>query len=109
VFLATSARPCFRVISAEDIEVVNLERVGFNLKNFDMAIIFKDFTKDVHRIDQIPVQNLDNIKQWLATLDIKYYEGKSNLNWKPLLRQIKAGPGRCCPTCHRHASRTLVS
>ena len=80
------------VISADDIEVVNLERVGFHLKNFDMAIIFKDFNRDVHRIDQIPVQNLDNIKQWLATLDIKYYEGKSNLNWKPLLKQIKEDP-----------------
>ena len=80
------------VVSAEDVEVVNLERVGFHLKNFDMAIIFKDFTRDVHRIDQIPVQNLDNIKQWLGTLEIKYYEGKSNLNWKPLLKQIKDDP-----------------
>ena len=68
------------VVSAEDMEVINLERVGFHLKNFDMAIVFKDFTKDVHRIDQIPIQNLDNLKQWLATLDIKYYEGKANLN-----------------------------
>ena len=80
------------MVSAEDIEVVNLERVGFHLKNFDMAIIFKDFTRSVHRIDQVPVVNLDNIKQWLATLDIKYYEGKSNLNWKPLLKQIKDFP-----------------
>ena len=80
------------VINAEDIEVVNLERVGFHLKNFDMAVIFKDFSRDVHRIDQIPVHNLENIKQWLGTLDIKYYEGKSNLNWKPLLKQIKEDP-----------------
>ena len=57
-----------------------------------VAIVFKDFTKDVHRIDQIPIQNLDNIKQWLATLDIKYYEGKANLNWKPLLKQIREDP-----------------
>ncbi len=28
-------------------QVINLERVGFNLKNFDMAIVFKDFTKEV--------------------------------------------------------------
>jgi nucleosome binding factor SPN SPT16 subunit len=35
---------------------------------------------------------LDNIKQWLTTLDVKYYEGKANLNWKPLLRQIKEDP-----------------
>lgn len=80
------------VVSAEDMEVINLERVGFHLKNFDMVIVFKDFTKDVHRIDQIPIQNLDNIKQWLATLDIKYYEGKANLNWKPLLKQIREDP-----------------
>jgi nucleosome binding factor SPN SPT16 subunit len=80
------------VISSSDIEVINLERVGFHLKNFDMAIIFRDFNREVHRIDQIPSQYLDNIKQWLTTLDVKYYEGKANLNWKPLLRQIKEDP-----------------
>ena len=80
------------VIASKDIEVVNLERVGFHLKNFDMAIIFRDFNREVHRIDQIPSQYLENIKQWLTTLDIKYYEGKANLNWKPLLRQIKEDP-----------------
>jgi nucleosome binding factor SPN SPT16 subunit len=31
----------FTVVSLADIEIVNLERVGFNLKNFDMAIVFK--------------------------------------------------------------------
>lgn len=31
----------FLVVALEDIELVNLERVGFNLKNFDMAIVFK--------------------------------------------------------------------
>ena len=31
----------FTVIALEDIEIVNLERVGFNLKNFDMVIVFK--------------------------------------------------------------------
>lgn len=31
----------FTVVSLGDIEIVNLERVGFNLKNFDMAIVFK--------------------------------------------------------------------
>jgi hypothetical protein len=31
----------FTVVSLGDIEIINLERVGFNLKNFDMAIVFK--------------------------------------------------------------------
>lgn len=37
----------FTVTTLADVEIVNLERVGFNLKNFDMAIVFKDFTRDV--------------------------------------------------------------
>lgn len=31
----------FTCIGCSDILCVNLERVGFNLRNFDMAIIFK--------------------------------------------------------------------
>jgi nucleosome binding factor SPN SPT16 subunit len=31
----------FTVVALGDIEIINLERVGFNLKNFDMAIVFK--------------------------------------------------------------------
>ena len=31
----------FTVISCADILLVNLERVGFNLRNFDMTIVFK--------------------------------------------------------------------
>jgi hypothetical protein len=31
----------FTVVSLQDVEIINLERVGFNLKNFDMAIVFK--------------------------------------------------------------------
>ena len=48
-------------------KVVNLERVGFNLKNFDMAIVFKDFSHDVLRIDAIPSKKLDQIKveEWV--------------------------------------------
>ena len=31
----------FTVVACADILLVNLERVGFNLRNFDMTIIFK--------------------------------------------------------------------
>jgi nucleosome binding factor SPN SPT16 subunit len=31
----------FTVISIADINVVNLERIGFGLRNYDMAIVFK--------------------------------------------------------------------
>ena len=86
----------FLVVTLKEIEVVNLERVGFALKNFDMAIVFKDFTKEVHRIDAIDSKNLDTIKEWLNSVGIKYYESKMNLNWKPILKTILVcGPAAC--------------
>jgi nucleosome binding factor SPN SPT16 subunit len=100
----------FLVVTLKEIEVVNLERVGFALKNFDMAIVFKDFTKEVHRIDAIDSKNLDTIKEWLNSVGIKYYESKMNLNWKPILKTILVrGDGArwlsafVCSRMHAHA------
>ncbi|KAF3657988.1 FACT complex subunit SPT16 [Capsicum annuum] len=84
----------FLVITLSDIEIVNLERVGFGQKNFDMAIVFKDFKREVMRIDSIPVSALDGIKEWLDTTDIKYYESKMNLNWREVLKTITDDPQR---------------
>jgi len=73
---------------------VNLERVGLGQKNFDMAIVLKDFKRDVLRIDSIPSTSLDGIKEWLDTTDIKYYESRLNLNWRPILKTITDDPER---------------
>nr|CAD1829712.1 unnamed protein product [Ananas comosus var. bracteatus] len=82
----------FLVVTLSEIEIVNLERVGFGQKNFDMAIVFKDFKKDVLRIDSIPATSLDGIKEWLDTTDLKYYESRLNLNWRPILKTIIDDP-----------------
>lgn len=82
----------FLVVTLSEIEIVNLERVGFGTKNFDMAIVFKDFKKDVLRIDSIPSTSLDAIKEWLDTTDLKYYESRLNLNWRPILKTIIDDP-----------------
>jgi len=84
-------QPAF-VVSLADIEIVNLERVGFGLKNFDLAIVFKDFTREVHRIDAIPADKVEQVKEWLTSMNIKYYESKMNLVWKPILKTILADP-----------------
>ncbi|XP_065003981.1 FACT complex subunit SPT16-like [Musa acuminata AAA Group] len=82
----------FLVVTLSEIEIVNLERVGFGQKNFDMAIVFKDFKRDVLRIDSIPSSSLDGIKEWLDTTDLKYYESRLNLNWRPILKTITEDP-----------------
>lgn len=82
----------FVVITLNEIEIVNLERVGLGQKNFDMTVVFKDFKRDVFRIDSIPSTSLDGIKEWLDTTDIKYYESRLNLNWRPILKTITDDP-----------------
>ncbi|KAJ4721704.1 FACT complex subunit SPT16 [Melia azedarach] len=82
----------FLVVTLSEIEIVNLERVGLGQKNFDMTIVFKDFKKDVLRIDSIPSASLDSIKEWLDTTDIKYYESRLNLNWRQILKTITDDP-----------------
>ncbi|GFY89090.1 global transcription factor C [Actinidia rufa] len=84
----------FLVVTLSEIEIVNLERVGLGQKNFDMAIVFKDFKRDVLRIDSIPSTSLDGIKEWLDTTDLKYYESRLNLNWRPILKTITDDPQR---------------
>ncbi|GAV81352.1 Peptidase_M24 domain-containing protein/Rtt106 domain-containing protein/SPT16 domain-containing protein [Cephalotus follicularis] len=82
----------FVVITLGEIEIVNLERVGLGQKNFDMTIVFKDYKRDVIRIDSIPSTSLDGIKEWLDTTDLKYYESRLNLNWRPILKTITDDP-----------------
>ncbi|KAI3823750.1 hypothetical protein L1987_05191 [Smallanthus sonchifolius] len=82
----------FLVVTLGEIEIVNLERVGLGQKNFDMAIVFKDFKRDVLRIDSIPSSALDGIKEWLDTTDIKYYESRLNMNWRAILKTITDDP-----------------
>ncbi|XXG78501.1 hypothetical protein AAC387_Pa08g2436 [Persea americana] len=82
----------FLVVTLSEIEIVNLERVGLGQKNLDMAIVFKDFKRDVLRIDSIPSTSLDGIKEWLDTTDLKYYESRLNLNWRMILKTITDDP-----------------
>ncbi|KAJ4717345.1 FACT complex subunit SPT16 [Melia azedarach] len=82
----------FLVVTLSEIEIVNLERVGLGQKNFDMTVVFKDFKRDVLRIDSIPSTALDDIKEWLNTTGIKYYESRLNLNWRQILKTITDDP-----------------
>ncbi|KAK2198277.1 bifunctional FACT complex subunit Spt16 [Babesia duncani] len=76
------------VLALDDIEIVSLERIQHGLRNFDMVMIHRDYSKPVKRVDLIPVEYLDVIKQWLNELGIVWYEGKNNLQWTNILNTI---------------------
>lgn len=90
--LVQLTEPPFMVVTLTDIEVVHLERVQFGLKNFDMVIIFKDFTRSPAHINTIPVEALDSVKDWLDSVDIPYSEGPLNLNWATIMKTVIADP-----------------
>ena len=80
------------VQSLDAIELVHFERVSFHLKNFDMVFIFKDYTRKVVMITSIPMNQLDQIKEWLNSCDIKYTEGLQNFNWPKIMKTITDDP-----------------
>ncbi|XP_072833109.1 FACT complex subunit SPT16 [Pogona vitticeps] len=80
------------VVTLDEVELIHFERVQFHLKNFDMVIVYKDYSKKVTMINAIPVASLDPIKEWLNSCDIKYTEGVQSLNWTKVMKTIMDDP-----------------
>lgn len=76
----------------EDIEIVHFERVTLSIKNFDMVFVYKDFTT-FKRINSIPMESLETIKNWLNQVSIVFSEGPMPLNWQAVLSQIREDIG----------------
>ncbi|TKA65846.1 FACT complex subunit spt16 [Cryomyces minteri] len=90
--LVQLTEPPFTVISLNEIEVVHLERVQFGLKNFDMVLVYSDFSKPPAHINTIPVESLDAVKDWLDSVEIPFTEGPLNLNWSQIMKTVVADP-----------------
>ncbi|BEJ13264.1 hypothetical protein CspHIS471_0304380 [Cutaneotrichosporon sp. HIS471] len=82
----------FTVITLSEIETVHFERVQFGLKAFDMVFVFNDFKKAPTAINSIPVVHLDNVKEWLDSVDIPISEGPVNLSWPQIMKTINDDP-----------------
>lgn len=77
------------VITLSEIELVHFERVSFQLKNFDLVIVFKDYNLKPMSITAVEMSKLEEIKNWLDRCDIKFTSGNSNLNWPALMKRIR--------------------
>ncbi|XP_030831419.1 FACT complex subunit SPT16 [Strongylocentrotus purpuratus] len=80
------------VISLDEVQLVHFERVQFHIKNFDMLFIFKDYARKVAMVNAIPMNLLDQVKDWLNSCDIKYTEGVQSLNWPKIMKTIVDDP-----------------
>ncbi len=83
----------FFVLFLKDIEFVSIERIDNKIKNFDLAIIFKDYHKPVKTIDNISKDKLQQIKEWLDSQNILFFEGGNiSLNWNKYLKRVCEDP-----------------
>lgn len=85
--IAISEFPFF-VIDVNDIEVVHFERVSYGIKNYDLTIIFKDFMT-YKRISAIPIEFLEDQRNFFDEIGIIYSEGLQPLNWTTVLAEIR--------------------
>jgi nucleosome binding factor SPN SPT16 subunit len=79
------------VLHLKEVEVVWLERVDvskLNKGSFDMTFVRKDHNS-VAQIFQIESKLLDNIREWLQSVSLVFYESTVNLSWKKMLEHIK--------------------
>ena len=84
-------QPAF-VVVLEDLELVHFERVNFSHKNFDIIFIFKDYHVKPAMINSVPMNQLESIKEWLNSCDIRYTEGVQSLNWAKIMKTIIDDP-----------------
>ena len=77
------------VITLSEIEFVHFERVSFQLKNFDMTIVYKDYNIKPLSIAAMEMTKLEDIKNWLDRCDIRFSTGSANLNWPLLMKKVK--------------------
>lgn len=84
----------FFVLSLQDIEICCLERVNarINLRQFDAKFVLKDYSKPVVGIDNIPMEHLDTLKEWLDSCNVKYYQHAKSLQWNAVMKAVTSDP-----------------
>ncbi len=76
------------VLHLSDIDFTSLERVRFDLKEFDIVFVFKDLTK-TQTVLSVPSKHLPAIRQWLDSNSMLFKESANNIVWKNVLAQIR--------------------
>lgn len=78
----------FFIITLDDIEIAHFERVQFNLKNFDLCFVFKDYSRAPVRISTISTHYLEPIRDWLDDINIVFSESANPLKWVNVIKEI---------------------
>ncbi|EOB14785.1 FACT complex subunit SPT16 [Nosema bombycis CQ1] len=82
----------FFVLSLDDVEIVNFERVVYNVKTADVVFVLKDKTLPPAKILSIETSYMSKLKDYLDSNNIVYMETVFNIQWKAVLNEILQDP-----------------
>lgn len=84
----------FFVTTLDEVEICVFERIetGTSLRTFDMVFVYKDYSKPVQRITSVPTEKFEQVKNWLTSIEVKYYESAATLSWNKVMKHIQEHP-----------------
>ncbi|CAD2220778.1 transcription factor-like protein [Angomonas deanei] len=83
--------PAF-TLNVEDVELVSFERVFALTKTVDITFVFKNYHTPVVRINSIPADRLNDIKDWCLDANLYYTLSSENPRWTEVLKEILSDP-----------------
>ena len=81
--------PPFFVLSLETVEVASFERVMFGLRQFDLVLVLKDYSKNPVTINSIPVEALETLQEWLTKSNVLFYLNPQPYNWSMIMNEVR--------------------
>ncbi|KAI5176142.1 hypothetical protein PAEPH01_2241 [Pancytospora epiphaga] len=82
----------FFVLSFDEVEIVNFERVTVVTKTFDCVFVFKDKRVPTVAINAVEISRIGFLKELMDSHNIVFMETKVNINWQNLLGTIMQDP-----------------
>ena len=76
------------VVPLAEIELVVFERMGFINRSFDIAVIFKDYSKSVVTVSGVATSLKSRLKFWFDEKDIIVLEGNNSVQWQQVIRRV---------------------
>ena len=78
----------FFIAPIDEIQVACFERMYANVRYFDLIFVMKDY-ENFMKISQIPIKEVEKVKDWLDGCGIIFYDQGKNLNWIKFLGIIR--------------------
>ncbi|CAD8117267.1 unnamed protein product [Paramecium sonneborni] len=79
----------FFILTLSEVEICCFERIIPGIKSFDLVFVFKNYDKQVLRIESIDIKDQEGVKNWLDRMNLLFFEVAQNLVWKNVLAQIQ--------------------